>query len=120
MHFRIRENAIQLIRTTYDADQKRGKNSVVGSVSRRSLALSDDLASKLTPEEKDEFNQFVTTYRNTKQTQAKVYAFQLPDIVRQVIEAAKATEGSERDMIVGNLTSASQELRAFINRLAKA
>jgi hypothetical protein len=120
MHFRIRTNAIQLIRTTYDAEQKRGKNEVVGTVSRRNLTLSEEVAGKLTPEEKESFEAFVTTYRNTKSMQAKVHAFQLSDIVQQAIEAAEGAEGAEQEMIIANLTGAAQEIRSFLNKRQKA
>ncbi len=118
MHFRPRKNAIQLVRTTYDATTKRGRYATIGNVPKSSLALTDDVAAKLTPEEKQEFETFVTNYRNTTALQAKVYAFQFPEIVQQVFSAVDLVEGKDRDLILSNLSQAIFDIRAFIGRNA--
>lgn len=120
MHFRLRTNAIQLIRTTYDAQTKRGKSEVVGTVPRRSMTLSDEIAGKLSAEEKAGFEAFVAGYKNTAVLQAKVHAFQIVDIVNQAISAAEASEGIEQDLILANLSDASQTLRKFLHRQHQA
>ncbi len=116
MHFRIRENAIQLIRTTYDADSKKGKSQSLGTVPRRTMTLSEPTAAKLTPEETAEFEIFVQNYRNSIALQSKAYGYQLCDIVRQAIDAAKTAEGADRDAILSNLALAGQDIRRFLNR----
>lgn len=80
MHFRSRNQAVQLIRTTYEASRKRGKSQVVGRVPRSKLFLDDDLASKLTPDERREFDLFALSYLSSTKLQGKVYAIQLPDL----------------------------------------
>ncbi len=120
MHFRIRSNGIQLIRTTYDADSKRGKSEVVGGVQRRSMKLSDQVAAKLTEEEKQQFDAFAESYRNSVALQAKVYAYQIADIAQQAIAAAEAAEGPDHDMMVANLMAAASEIRGYVARKQKA
>jgi len=119
MHFRMRSNVVQLIRTTYDADSKRGKNEVVGTVQRRNMTLSDQVAGKLTEEEKQEFNTFAAAYHNSTALQAKVYAYQIADIAQQAITAAEAAEGPDHDMMIANLTTAASEIRKYIGRKQK-
>lgn len=120
MHFRMRSNVVQLIRTTYDADSKRGKNEVVGTVQRRNMTLTDQVAAKLTEEEKQEFNSFAAAYHNTIALQAKVYAYQIGDITQQAIAAAEAAEGPDQEMMVANLTAAAMEIRKYVGRKQKA
>lgn len=116
MHFRMRENVVQLIRTTYDPDTKRGKPQLLGTVPRRTMALSEQMAAKLTTEEAAEFEAFARNYRNSIALQAKVHGYQLCDIVRQAIDAAEAAEGADRDLIISNLTLAAQDIRRFLSR----
>ena len=120
MHFRSRGHVVQLIRTTYDAETKRAKSQVVGRVPRSTLALNDDLSSKLTPDERRDFDAFALNYLSSTKLQGKVYAFQLPDIVRQVIEAADEANDPESALIESNLTAAAQEIRAYLSRKAKS
>lgn len=120
MHFRMRSNVVQMIRTTYDADSKRGKNEVVGTVQRRNMVLSDQIAAKLTAEEKQEFETFAEAYRNSTALQAKVYAYQIADIAQQAIAAAEAAEGADHNMMIANLTAAASEIRKFVARKQKA
>jgi len=120
MHFRARNNVVQLIRTTYDADKKRARSEVIGNVARSKLTLADDVAAKMTPEEKQQFETFALNYRNAKTLQGKAHAFQISDIMQEVIAAAEASEGAEREAILSNLTIAAMDIRGFLNRQAKA
>ena len=51
MHFRTRQNVIQLIRTTYESEKKRGVNSIVGTVPLSKPVLSAELQGQLTSQE---------------------------------------------------------------------
>jgi hypothetical protein len=51
MHFRVRRNLVQLVRTTYDPDTKRPKAQVVGRMPLAEPALTPDLLASLSPEE---------------------------------------------------------------------
>ena len=51
MHFRIRKNVIQLIRTTYDESKKKGNSAIIGTVPMAKPQLSEELRRKLTVEE---------------------------------------------------------------------
>lgn len=51
MHFRVRRNVVQLVRTTYDPEAKRPKAQVVGRIPMADPMLSDELRGLLTTEE---------------------------------------------------------------------
>lgn len=52
MHFRERDQVVQIIRTKYDAAKKKGKNEIVGRLVKANPKISDELASALTSEER--------------------------------------------------------------------
>jgi hypothetical protein len=116
MQFRSKKSSIQLLRTTVGEGGKRGKAEIVGTISRRKLALSDEVAAKLTPEETKEVDSFVANFKTTATMQGKVYAFQLEDIIHEALEAAEHAEGAEREFIMSNLSSAAMDLRRFLKR----
>ncbi len=61
MHFRIRKNVIQFIRTTYDSSKRKGVNSIIGTVALASPEISDDLRKQLSNEEILAFNTWLNT-----------------------------------------------------------
>jgi hypothetical protein len=61
MHFRIRKNVVQLIRTKYDESKKKGNSAVIGTVKLARPELSDDLRRDLSPQEAAEFAAWVET-----------------------------------------------------------
>ena len=61
MHFRVRLNSVQLVRTTYDAEKKRGRYEVIGSVPQRALVLPEALAARLTPEDMVDVSAYVAS-----------------------------------------------------------
>lgn len=77
MHFRIRKNIIQLIRTSYDANKKRGVNTIVGTVKLANPELSDELHRELTPEEIKAFEAWVNTQHRIGMLREEVAAMTL-------------------------------------------
>lgn len=65
MHFRIRKNVVQLIRTTYDDSKKKGINSIIGTVQLATPALSAALRMQLTAEEISAFEIWINTQHRT-------------------------------------------------------
>jgi hypothetical protein len=97
MHFRVRKNVIQLIRTTYNGSKKKGDNTIVGTVQMSSPELSKELHAKLTAPE-------ITAFENWLETQHRA------DLIREQFAAltlaeslTKATKWFERE---GNTTVA--------------
>ncbi|SHI35908.1 hypothetical protein SAMN02745194_00128 [Roseomonas rosea] len=117
MHFRVRDKAIQLIRTSYDAEKKRGSAKVVGSVSRRSMTLPEDIASKLTEEEKKEFQTFQTSQSELAVLEAKLAAHSFPATVRKIMTYIEETQDEEeRELLRSYIDSALFDLRKYSKR----
>lgn len=65
VHFRVRKNVVQLIRTTYDERKKKGCNTVVGTVRLARPELSAELRRALKPDEVAAFETWLQTQRQT-------------------------------------------------------
>jgi hypothetical protein len=83
MHFRIRKNVIQLIRTTYDKATKKGKNTIVGTVKLDKPELTDDVRGDLSPAEIAEFECWVGTQRQVSALRQELAALTLADTLEQ-------------------------------------
>lgn len=79
MHFRIRKNVIQLIRTTYDGTKKKGTNIIIGSVSLSKPEISQELSSKLTEAEMSDFQIWLDSQHKTKMLREEIAALSLAD-----------------------------------------
>jgi hypothetical protein len=79
MHFRVRQNVIQLIRVTYDSEKKKGVNSVIGTVKLIKPHLSGELQKSLTPEEIVEFEAWLTTRHRADKLRDELAALTLAE-----------------------------------------
>lgn len=79
MHFRVRKNVIQLIRTTYDAGKKKGVNTVVGTVKLAKPVIAADLAAMLTPAEAAEFDTWLKTQHRADSLREELAALGLAE-----------------------------------------
>ena len=61
MHFRVRKNVIQLIRTHYDESKKKGVNTIIGVVKLANPQLPTELRQVLTVEEVAAFEAWINT-----------------------------------------------------------
>ena len=59
MHFRLRKNVVQLVRTSYNPDTKKPKTEVVGRMQLKQPKLSTELKKKLTKEEIAEAREWI-------------------------------------------------------------
>jgi hypothetical protein len=59
MHFRFRNNIVQVIRTTYDPGTKKPRAEIVGRLSRSEPALGQDLLDACTPIEIEEVRRWI-------------------------------------------------------------
>lgn len=66
MHFRVRKNVIQLIRTTFfDESRRKGNNAIFGTVKLGKLELSNELRDARTTEEIAAFENWLKTQRRS-------------------------------------------------------
>jgi hypothetical protein len=79
MHFRQRNNVIQIIRTVYDPETKKGKNEIVGRLNRTRPEISDALRDALSVEEIREVEEWLDGRLRLEHLQAELAARKLPD-----------------------------------------
>lgn len=77
MHFRVRRNVIQLIRTSYDAGKKRGVNTTVATVKVTEPVLTAEIRALLTQEEIESFERWLTRHRHVEELKEEVAAMAL-------------------------------------------
>lgn len=77
MHFRIRKNVIQLIRVSYDQNEKKGKNTVVGTVRLANPELTDEMRRDLTSDEVAAFELWLQTQHHTTALREELAALSL-------------------------------------------
>src|SRR5690606_26865155 len=95
MHFRARKNVIQLIRTTYDAQKKRGVNTIVGTVRHEAPVLDDDLRALLTTEEIEEFCRWRAHWQRLEELKQELAARTLPESLASAIRWFERQDDSE-------------------------
>jgi hypothetical protein len=115
MHFRVRKNVIQLVRTTYNDSKKKGDTTIVGSVRLAKPELSDELRGLLTAEEIQAFEYWLLTQHRTEVLQEELAALTLMDTMQQ------ATKWFEREgdsqlahTTASNVLSSWQALRKVL------
>lgn len=86
MHFRQRNNVIQIIRTVYDPETKKGKNEIVGRMNRTRPEISDDLRQALTTEEIREVENWLDGRLRLEHLQAEMAARTLPDAMHKATQ----------------------------------
>lgn len=59
MHFRFRNNLVQVIRTTYDPASKKPRTEIVGRLRRGDTAPNAELLAVCTPEEVEEVRRWI-------------------------------------------------------------
>jgi hypothetical protein len=77
VHFRLRKNVIQLIRTTYNESKKKGDNVIVGTVKLNNPVLCDELREKLKTEEISAFESWLASQHRTEMLRAELAALTL-------------------------------------------
>ena len=104
IRIRLRENkalgrqsvplSISLLRYAYDADAKRARQVVIGSVDFWADKLPDDLAAKLTLDERNEWGEFVVD--RDQQVRRALQRFHLKNVVQAIAHASQALEAGEK------------------------
>ena len=119
MHFRQRNNVIQIIRTVYDPETKKGKNEIVGRLNRTRPEISDDLRNTLTTEEVHEVEGWLDGRLRLEHLQAEIAARTLPDALLMATQWLTNPENEEEARnLFAEIQQAMQKLRRAAN-LAK-
>jgi len=118
MHFRVRKNVIQLIRTIYDAPKKKGVSGIVGVVRLAEPRLDEGLRAQLTADEIAEFELWIATRHRVEMLRSELTVLSLAD---SMAEAEKWFEREGQSLAARSAATAIvfswQSLR---KRLAKS
>ena len=117
MHFRARQNVIQVIRTTYDPTTKKARNEVVGRLRKIKPEVTDELKAKCTREELKEIERWISGGQDLDGLR-KEYAART--LVEQMERAASWFAGQGSGESARNLASEIQyswsNLRAVLKK----
>ncbi|MDO9106917.1 MAG: hypothetical protein Q7U57_18395 [Methylovulum sp.] len=115
MHFRIRKNVIQVIRTTYDENKKKGVNSIIGTVLLSKPELSDELRVRLTAEEIFAFDTWVNTQHRTSMLREEIAALTLAEtMVLAEKWFERSNDAGATQMVVRDILFHWQSLRKML------
>lgn len=81
MHFRLRQNVVQLIRTSYNPETKKPRTVVVGRMSLKDPKLSPELKKKLTGDEIAEVHEWIEGQFRMTSLKEELAAMTLPESV---------------------------------------
>ncbi len=116
MHFREREQSVQIIRTKYDPGTKKGKNEIVGRLAKNKPTVSEELKLALTPEERKEVATWIDGYSTVSRLKRELAARSLPEQLT-LAEAWFATQkGNEARFLAASLIPAWVRLRASLKK----
>jgi len=115
MHFRLRKNVIQLIRTTYDESKKKGNNTIIGTVLLSKPILSDELRLKLAEEEISAFNLWLNTQHRTDRLREEIAALTLAETMSLAEKwFERENNSSTAHIAVRDIVSNWQSLRKIL------
>ncbi len=81
MHFRVRKNVVQLVRTSYNPDTKKPRTVVVGRMPLKQPKLLPELESKLTEDEIAETEEWIEGQFRMNSLKEELAALTLPESI---------------------------------------
>ena len=116
MHFRERDQIVQIIRIKYDAVLKRGKNEIVGRLAKAKPQISDELAAALTKEEHKEVVAWIDGYAKVVQLKKELAVRTLQEQMTSAEEWFADQNGDEARLLAASLVPAWASLRATLKK----
>lgn len=117
MQFRERRRVIQVIRTTYDPELKRGRSEMVGKLDKTAPAITDDLRAACTAEELAEVATYLDGRQETQRSAAvRAGAETLPDQMRKAAEYFHAHQDDKALAFAAEIRGAWDELKAAMRK----
>jgi len=117
MHFRERGNVVQIIRTTYDAASKKGKNEIVGRLQKANPQVPKTLESALKADERKELAAWLDGYATLGRLKRELAVRTLPEQLGLAEEwFGDKNKGDEARVLALALIPAWSQLRAALKR----
>jgi len=117
MHFRLRKNVVQLIRTSYDPATKKPKTAVVGRMPLSQPKLSPELKSKLTEAEIAEAEEWIDGQYRMNSLKEELAARTLPESIAAAHRwFSRNADDPAAAAIIPQLLPALQALRKMLRK----
>jgi len=116
MHFRERDQVVQIIRTKYDAALKKGKNEIVGRLVKANPQISAELASALTKDERKEVTAWIEGYAKVVRLKKELAVRTLQENMTHAEQWFADQKGDEARMLAASLVPAWVRLRATLRK----
>ncbi len=117
MQFRERRRVIQVIRTTYDPEVKRGRSEVLGKIDKAAPAVTDKLHKACTPEELAEIATYLANRQNLLRNEAvRAGAETLPAQMRAAAEYFRTHRDEEAKDFAVDIRAAWDELKSALRK----
>ncbi len=117
MHFRLRKNVVQLIRTSYDPDRKKPKTAIVGRMPLSQPKLSPELKNKLTEAEITEAEEWIDGQYRMNSLKEELAARTLPESISAAHRWFSRNEDNPAAAaIIPQLLPAIQALRKILRK----
>ncbi len=116
MHFRVRNNVVQVIRTTYDPETQKAKGEIVARMSRANPQISDEMRQSLSAAELTEAQRWIDGQHRLERLSAEHAAWTLAD---QIDQAARWIEETDDLAAAGSLMAQAQQSWLHLRVVAK-
>lgn len=117
MQFRERRRVIQVIRTTYDPELKRGRGEVLGRIDKAAPIVTEKLQKACTPEEIGEVYEYLAVRAVALREEAvRAGAETLPVQIRQAAEYFRTHSDDEARVFAKEIRAAWNELKSAMRK----
>lgn len=116
MHFRERDQIVQIIRTKYDAAKKKGKNEIVGRLRKANPKISDELAAALTAEERKSVTEWINGYAHVANLKRELAARTLQEQLSLAEEWFRDNDSKDAKRLAESMLPAWIRLRAVLKK----
>jgi hypothetical protein len=120
MHFRERGHAVQIIRTVYDPETKKGKSEIVGRLAKSNPTMTTELKASLKPEERREVAAWIEGVASITQLKRELAARTLPEQLALAEDWFKDHTDDDARMLAANLARSWVRLRTSLKRTGLA
>jgi len=116
MHFRERDQVVQIIRTKYDASKKKGKNEIVGRLAKANPQITDELAAVLTEEERKDVAAWIEGHAHVGNLKRELAVRTLQQQIALAEEWFKENDGEDARQLAASLFPAWVRLRGVLKK----
>lgn len=113
MHFRVRNNNVQILKSEADASGKK-KSTAVGSFKKNSTEVPEELKAILSSSEVKEVESWMKFNAETNLTRQKMAALTLPEQIGEACAWLRAADKSEATFVVDAILDSMRDLRKVL------